>query len=165
MKSKLLTFWQARNQREKKVLIFCALFLFAVFLYAYVWQPGERARSRLHELLPPLRLNDARMHEQAKEIRLLRKSLPAPGQSADLKKDLDASAVRHKLRDRIGVLSVDTAGRAHLSINAIAFDDWIRWLDALQRENRLRLESSHIVTLSDPGMVKVEATLASADSP
>ncbi len=160
MKSKLLAFWQARNEREKKILVFCGLFLLAVFLYAYVWQPGEQARTRLRELLPQLRLNDARMHEQAREIRLLRKSVPAPGQPADLKKNIDASATRHKLRDRINVLTVDAAGRAHISIDAIAFDDWIRWLDALQREDRLRLESSHIVMLSDPGMVKVEATVA-----
>lgn len=163
MKSKLLVFWKARNEREKMILIVCGYFLFAVFLYAYVWQPGERARTRLREELPQMRLDDKQLHEQAKEIRQLRKNVSASDQSKDIKKDIDASAIRHKLRDRIRVLTADAAGRVHLSIASIAFDDWIRWLDDLQRENRLRLEASHIVMLSDPGMVKIEATLTSAD--
>ena len=164
MKSKLLAFWKARNEREKMILIVCGYFLVAVFLYAYAWQPGERARARLREVLPQMRLDDVRMHEQAKEIGQVRKRVSASDQSRDIKKDIDDSAMRHKLRGRISILTADSAGRVHLSIASIAFDDWIRWLDDLQRENRFRLESSHIVMLSDPGMVKVEATLASVDS-
>lgn len=165
MKSKLLTFWRARNEREKKVLIFCGLFLLAGMLYAYVWEPGEHAISGLRDRLPQLRLNEARMRIEAGEAAHLRKIVAGPIQRTDLKKELETSAVRHKIRDRISVLTVDASGRAHLVLASIRFDDWIRWLDALQQENRLRLESIHMLMLSDPGMVKVEATLANADSP
>lgn len=164
MKNSLNVFWQARNDREKKVLIVCGFILLAGFLYAYVWQPGEQARTRLREILPQLSAKAARMREQANEIRMLRKSAPTQDANASLKSEIEASASRHKLHDRISALTLDNAGKAHLSLDTVSFDAWIRWLDALQRENHLRLQASHIQTLSDPGMVKVNATLAAWDT-
>ncbi|MHB1677367.1 MAG: type II secretion system protein M [Sulfuriferula sp.] len=164
MKNSLNAFWQARNDREKKVLIVCGIILLAAFLYAYVWRPGEQARMRLREILPQLRAKVARMHEQANEIRMLRKSAPTQDAKGSLKSEIEASALRHKLHDRISLLNIDNAGKAHLSLDAVSFEAWIRWLDALQRENHLRLEASHIQTLTDPGMVKVNATLAAWDT-
>lgn len=159
MKTTLISFWQARNEREKNLLIFCAAFLLAVFLYAYVWLPGEKIRARLRETLPQLRAEAARMTEQAVEIKRLRKTLPAPGQPQDIKQAIDASAQRHQLHDRVSTLNTDATGKAVLTLNAVAFDAWIRWLDALQNENHLRLVSCRIQVLGEPGMVKVDATL------
>ena len=164
MKNSFNRFWQARNAREKKVLIFCVLFLLLVFLYAYVWQPGEQAITRLDEILPQMRAKAALMHQQASEISQLQKHRRTQYQSTDLKSEIDASAQNHHLHASLSLLSVDNAGAAHLILNSISFNAWIRWLDALQQENHLRLESSHIETLTEPGMVKVDATLASWDA-
>jgi type II secretory pathway component PulM len=164
MKNTLNTFWQARNEREKKVLIFCGIFLLFGLLYAYVWQPGEQARMRLREILPQMRAENTRMHEQAKEIRILRQSAFVQDKTVNLKSEITASALRHTLQNRVSALNIDAAGKAHLSLDTVSFDAWIRWLDALQREDHLRLEASHIQILSDPGMVKVDATLAGRDT-
>lgn len=164
MKNTLNTFWQARNEREKKVLIFCGVLLLSGLLYAYVWQPGEQARMRLREILPPMRAESVHMHEQAREIGALRKSVSVHNKTVNLKNDMTASALRHKLQGRISALNIDSAGKVHLSMDIVSFDAWIRWLDALQRENHLRLETVHIQTLSDPGMVKVDATLTGRDT-
>ncbi|MDA8329305.1 MAG: type II secretion system protein M [Betaproteobacteria bacterium] len=164
MKSTLNAFWQARNEREKKVLIFCGIFLLLGLLYAYVWQPGEQAGMRLREILPQMRAENTRMHEQSHEIEVLRKNAFVQDKTANLKSEITASALRHKLQDRVSALTIDSADKAHLSMDAVSFDAWIRWLDALQRENHLRLETVHIQTLSDPGMVKVDATLAGSDT-
>ena len=161
MKSVFSSFWQARNEREKKVLIFCTIFLLLGFFYAYLWLPGEQAIASLRQSLPQLRANALRMGAQANEIKLLRKHLLEPDKGVDLKNEIDASALHHNLRDSVSALTIDTAGKAHLTLDAVAFDTWINWLDALQRDNHLRLESTHIQALTTPGMVKVDATLAS----
>ena len=161
MKSVLSSFWQARNEREKKVLIFCTLLLLIGFFYAYLWLPGERAIASLQQNLPQLRANVVRMDAQANEIILLRKHLPVADKGADLKNEIDASALHHNLHDSVSALNIDTSGKAHLTLDSIAFNTWINWLDALQRDNHLRLEATHIQALTTPGMVKVDATLAS----
>lgn len=164
MKRELYVFWQARNEREKRVLLFCAGVLLFGFLYAYIWQPGEHAITRLHEILPELRANDARMHAQANEIWVLRKHVQISDKQVDIKSEIDASARHYQLHDHLVTLSVDSIGQVHLTLDAVSFNGWIVWLDALQHEDHLRLVASHLQVLGDQGLVKVDATLTDGNA-
>lgn len=162
MKKRALEFWNGRNEREKRILLFCAGFILAAMLYAFIWQPGEKARHRLREDLPQLRANVQRMREEAVEIRKLKKIIPESQPTPkSLKAEIESSSVDHKLRESLSQLAVGNDGKAHLVFNAVSFDAWIEWLDVLQKESHLRLESSHVRALDEPGMVRVDATLAS----
>ncbi len=159
MKNTLLSFWRVRSEREKWTLMLGALFLLVSLLYALVWQPADKARTRLRAALPQLRLQAALMHRQAMEIHRLQNSLRTPTAAIDIKSELEASARHHHLDTQLSVLTVDAAGNAQLTMNAVPFAQWIAWLGDLQQQNHILLQSGHIQALGQPGMVRINATL------
>lgn len=153
MKEKLTKFWKERNEREKKVLLFASVFLIASLLYAFVWLPGEKAAKRLRAELPVMRSKLAAMKSEALEIERLRKRSP------DVRGDIrEALAVSAKA-DKIGLGRVDTEsdGHVHAEFDGVPFNSWIAWLEKLELEDRINLESAHIQKLDDKGNVKVVA--------
>jgi type II secretory pathway component PulM len=41
----------------------------------------------------------------------------------------------------------------------VSFEQWLRWLRALQQEQHIRADSLSVAMLPQPGMVKISATL------
>jgi type II secretory pathway component PulM len=51
-----------------------------------------------------------------------------------------------------------TSERATVAVASASFDDWLRWVAAVQREAGARLERSSVAALPGSGRVRVDAT-------
>jgi len=56
-------------------------------------------------------------------------------------------------------------GGALVRVAVVGFDAWLDWLERMQREFGVRLETCRITALEGPGMVQVEARFAARGTP
>jgi general secretion pathway protein M len=161
MKERFQQFWMQASPRERWLIGGGSGLLLVVVLIFYVWQPIARDRQKLRANLPQLRTNAEQVRLNAAEVARL-KTLPA---SAALPKGgirgaVESSAAAFKLRDSMSQVSMEGDGRITLSMAAVPFDNWVRWLGHLQEQYRIRLESCRVEALPQPGMVRIKAVLA-----
>ena len=89
---------------------------------------------------------------------------PALLDAVALKSAIEDSALRHNLREAISTLDLQQPNAVRISFVSVSFEQWLRWLRALQQEQHIRADSVSVATLSQAGMVKVSATLVNGGS-
>jgi type II secretory pathway component PulM len=157
----LIAFWAERSRRERAVLAGACVLVLVVTLYALLWEPGLEARKRLSATLPRLRAQVEDMRLQKKEVEVLRKTVSASSQGADLRALLRASVERSLLKSAVERIEWRTNDRVLVAASTLDFDQWLDWVRALQSELGVRLDSCEISALAQPGRVRVEAVFAS----
>ncbi len=156
----LRQFWQARTSRERLILSAGGGALALLLLYSLVWLPMSLERSRLRASLPDLRAKAAQMRSQAQEIGRLKAS--AGPDTQDIRAAIDAAAQSAGVKDKLTTTEALDQRRARVTFNEVAFDAYLNWLLQLQRQHRVRVESSQLEALPASGRVKVNVTLAKA---
>ena len=154
-------FWSDLSNRERGFLLAAGALILAAALYALLWEPGLAARKSLAAALPRLRAQVDDMRRQQKEVLALRKKLGAERQRGDLKALLQASATRTSFAQAVGRSDSLPGGMVLLRAEPVNFDAWLEWVESLQRDLGVRLESCRISALEQPGMVRAEANFAS----
>lgn len=152
--------WDGRSARERQIFALSALLLSPLIAWWLLWQPAHTASLKLRAGIPALRVQAEQMRAQVAEAAQLRhRPHPAVLDAAALKLAVEASAERHQLRG--AVTALDTAGprSVRITLASISFEQWLRWLRDLQREQHIRADSLGIAALPQTGMVKVSATL------
>ncbi len=157
----LREFWRERSARERAMLAGAAAAVVLVALYLFLWQPGLAASRRLSAALPKLRAQVELMRAQQAEIAVLRKSAGDALKGGDLRASLEASLARAAFAKSVRPIEAASAERATVAVSSASFDDWLRWVDAAQRESGARLERCTIAALQEPGMVRADATFVS----
>ena len=150
--------WNARSRKERLIAYGAGTALLATLLYLVVLGPGLAARTRLATLLPTLRAQLDDMQRQRKEIVVLRKKLDAASRRTDLKALLQTSAARTSFVNSVERLDADSGDKAIMRAAPVVFDDWLAWVENLQREFGIRLDTCRISALDQPGLVRIEAT-------
>lgn len=151
MKAPLKKFWNERNEREKKVLLYASLFLSASLLYAFVWLPGEKSIRRLAAEIPIMNSKLALMKSEALEIGKLGKR--GYGFQGGIREAIEASA-------RAADIPLKGAsGQDHVAVEfaPVQFGKWALWAEKLAMDSRIRLESAHIAKLDEKGNVQIAA--------
>ena len=169
MKANWLTFkkqyWDARSPQERNALKLAAWVLTPVLLYFVLWQPAHNAVQKLHVSVPAMYMADERLRSHASEVEMLRhRPRPALLDAVALKSAVEDSALRHNLREAISTLDLQQPNAVRISFVSVSFEQWLRWLRALQQEQHIRADSVSVATLSQAGMVKVSATLVNGGS-
>lgn len=169
MKANWLTFkkqyWDARSPQERNALKLAAWVLTPVLLYFVLWQPAHNAVQKLHVSVPAMYMADERLRSHASEVEMLRhRPKPALLDAVALKSAVEDSALRHNLREAISTLDLQQPNAVRISFVSVSFEQWLRWLRALQQEQHIRADSVSVATLSQAGMVKVSATLVNGGS-
>lgn len=136
--------------------------LLAAVSYAILLEPALAASRQLSTTLPRLRAQAEDMRQQQKEISALRKKVAAATQHTDLKALLESSTAGTSFVKSVERIDSLSGGRALWLAAPIPFDDWLGWMENLQREFGIRLEGCKISSTDQPGLVRVEATFASA---
>lgn len=160
MGAALAAFWEHRSGRERAVLLAAACLVLAAALYALLWEPGLAARKSLAATLPRLRAELEDMRVQREEISALRKELDAGSRRGDLQNLLRASAARTRFSKAVERIDALANGSVLLLAAPVSFDAWLDWLENLQRELGVRLETCRVSALEQPGLVRVEARFA-----
>ncbi len=151
MKDHLKKFWSERNERERKVLVFAALFVSASLLYAFIWLPGQKAAGRLDAELPVLRSKLAMMRGEALEVDRLKNRMS--GHRGGIREEIEVSArVVH-----IGLKSIVGQDHVAAEFSPVQFRTWVVWIEKLGKNDRIQLESAHIEKLDEAGNVKISA--------
>ena len=169
MKANWLTFkkqyWDARSPQERNALKLAAWVLTPVLLYFVLWQPAHNAVQKLHVSVPGMYMSAERLRNHASEVEMLRhRPKPALLDAVALKSAVEDSALRHNLREAISTLDLQQPNAVRISFVSVSFEQWLRWLRALQQEQHIRADSVSVATLSQAGMVKVSATLVNGGS-
>ncbi len=152
--------WDKRSAQERNALKLLAWVLTPVLLYFILWQPAHDAVKKLHISIPPLNMQADKLRRQANEVDILRhRPKPAMLDAVAMKAAVEESAERNGMRAAIATLDLQQPNGVRISFTSVAFEQWLRWLQAMQQEQHIRAESVSVSMLSQPGMVKLSATL------
>ncbi len=158
-------YWTARNPREQRMLSIAAAVVIPIFGYLLLWEPAQLATDKLNQQLPQLRAQAAQLQADSLEVkRLKNQDQPTALNAQTLKNTLESTAKQQQLDKLITSITPKGQNSVSLVINAIAFEQWIRWLRFLQQSQHVRTESASIIALPQPGMVKINAVLTSGAS-
>lgn len=169
MKAKWLSFrknnWDLRSPQERKALKYAAWALIPVLIYLVLWQPAHTSVNKLHVTVPAMMVEAERLRAQADEVEVLRhRPKPALLDAVALKSAIEDSALRHNLRETISSLDLQQPNAVRISFASVSFEQWLRWLRALQQEQHIRADSVSVAMLPQAGMVKISATLINGGS-
>lgn len=153
-------YWVSRSAQEQKIIKFSAWALLPVVAYLLLWQPAHIAVQKLHVSVPAMYVAAERLRAQASEVEMLRhRPKPALLDAVALKSAVEESAGRHGLREAISTLDLQQPNAVRISLAAVPFEQWLRWLRAMQQEQHIRADSVSVAMLPQTGMVKISATL------
>lgn len=156
MKDQLLAAWRKRSPRDRQIISVIAVPSLALILYAYIWLPMNNTRTRLRTELPQLHAQALQMEQDAKEVAHL-KALPSRTKGLPLIDIVNQSADRNGIKnDQMQVTSL-SAERTQVTLDKVAFDDWIKWAANISTQEGLRIESARINATDTSGVVKISA--------
>ena len=140
--------WQLRSRSERILLAAAAGIAALALAWLVVWQPLARDTDRLDRQIETDRAMLADARRRADEIAGLARSAPSVA-PAEPRAALDAALTQQNLNERI-----------RLTFDAIGFDALTAFLDALQRNARLRAVELVATARVEPGQVRADVTLA-----
>lgn len=153
-------FWDPRPAQEQKIIKFSVWALLPVLVYLLLWQPARTAVQKLHASVPVMHMAAERLRAQANEVERLRHHpKPAVLDAIALKPAVEESAGRHGLREAISTLDLQQPNAVRITFASVPFEQWLRWLRAMQQEQHIRADSVSVAMLPQTGMVKISATL------
>lgn len=153
-------YWDSRSQQERKVLKLAAWGLTPVLLYVVLWQPAHTAVVALRASVPGMHKQAERLRIQAGEVEMLRhRPRPALLDAVAMKTAIEETASRHNLREAVSALDLQPPNAVRISFASVSFEQWLRWLQAMQQEQNIRADAVSVVGLPQAGMVKISATL------
>lgn len=159
MMEPILQFWRRLSMREQWILGSGSGLLLLVLLVFYVWQPLDKARTNLRASLPKLRIEAEKMRAEVAEVSRLKAMVGKPNVAqVGIRESLEQSAAA--LGIRVTQSNPEGNNKLNVTFSEVPFDGWVKWLGTLQTQQRIRLESSRIESLPQPGMVKVQAVFA-----
>ncbi len=156
MKQAWRTFWQARNARERSLLTIGSIFLLLALLYGLAWLPISEGRKKLTVSLPQLRVDTAQMRTDLQQITGLQGNTGAA--SGDARQAVESGLQAAALRDKVSAVDRVDNQRVRLTLNGVGFDAFLGFLESMQSQQRLRVESLQLQA-AESGRVKGSVTL------
>ncbi len=154
---KILHFWRRLSAREQVIMGGGVGLLVIVILVFYVWQPLEKERARLRASLPRLRVAAEKIRADVAEVPKLKRDEKPVLVAGGLREMVEQAASADGLQ--VTQANAEGNNKLNVTLTAVAFDGWAKWLAALQIQKGIRLDSCRIEALPQPGMVKVQAVL------
>ena len=166
MKEALLAQWNARTQRERRVLAAGAVALAVMLGYVLLWNPARQGVAQLQNTLPQLRADLNVMRVQSEEFTRLRKAAPKSRlDAAGMRAAVQAVAAKRGIDRAIERMDMTGTDRMRIVFGSVPFEAWIGWVDSLQRDHQIVIEATRIDTLGRPGFTKAELILYLPNAP
>ncbi len=158
MKDRVLNFWRACSDRERRSLVAGGILLFLVGGYLYVWSPLQQSMGRLRTSVVDLN-RKARLFEiDAKEVLRLKGMAPRAAETVDLPAAVEQEAEKLGMRSGISSMAPVNANRIRIEIQAVDVDKLLSWIEALQGRG-IFVKTIGILPAGSPGMVNADAVL------
>jgi general secretion pathway protein M len=146
--------WESRSERERRTILACGALLAILLVFALVWLPLDRARSRLSLSLPQLRASIEQLKRDADEVKRLKSIAPTVTGTPT---PLVSLATQNALTG--AQVSVPDDKHVHVTANDVGFTRLLDWLVSVQSSHALRVENARIEALPVTGRVRVDLTL------
>ena len=152
------------DPRERRILIIGAVTLLVVLLYLLAWEPLikntatlEKSNRENQELL-------LWMEQSAEEAKQLQAKLQASGpsgstQGQSLLGTIDRTAKIGNLGKSVKRVQPDGQSKARVWLENASFNDTVKWLESLQRQQGIHIVTSVIEKQEEPGLVNVRLVL------
>ena len=147
------------NSRERRLLLLAGLLIFAMSVYVLVLEPAYRRLDMLRVQVPAMQQDLDWMQEQvAANSALLAGPKNAETRNTPLLTVIEQTASQAGLRQQISRMAPAEEGRVRVWFDDVYFDPWLRWLEAVRRE-QISVHAVNIVG-DKQGMVDIRLTVA-----
>ena len=151
-------FWQARNDRERRILVIGAVLLLLIIFWLLLIDPTLEARSRLQQQIPALRHQLAQMRALSAEM----DKLPASAAIAPV--ELSRAAIERSLDDK-GLKAQDlniSDDRVTARFTDVSFAALSEWLQQWQSSSQFAVSDATVSARDRLGRVDARLTLQRA---
>jgi len=150
------TWFESLDPRERRMLIIGSALLGVMLFYVLVWEPLEHGVETLRKSNAEQRTQLQWMQQAVAEVKQLRGSSGRPAQLAkgqSLLAAIDRAARSNQLGDALKRVQPDGSERARVWLENAGFDQLVRWVDSLQRQQGVRVVSSVFEAREEKGRV------------
>jgi general secretion pathway protein M len=153
----LSAYWQARDPRERAILLVGGIVAVILLLYLLVWDPIQSDRQRLVRDLPKLRAQVEQFRRDAEEAEGLRARAKSRGPGQSLQAAVESSAKQANLGGAIKSVQALGTERAQVSGASVPFDGFVRWIAAIAQSDGVSVDSIQASAAAEPGRLQVES--------
>ncbi|OOZ39165.1 hypothetical protein BOW53_12755 [Solemya pervernicosa gill symbiont] len=152
--------WSGLEARERRMLMFGAVALLALALYALVWEPYQKSNTRLQQRVEQQRDTLNWMEQARLEAASLRGRTTTPqGSNESLLSLTDRTAKLRKLGSQIKRLQPDSDTSVRVWLEQSRFDILMHWLGELQSRYGITIATLQIDRQESAGIVNARLTL------
>lgn len=157
LKQSLSTFWNERNQRERRMLSLAAAVVLLGLIYALLIDPAVSGRADLSKRLPVMR-------QQAAEVQALARqaaSAPAPAANAAPAPPMTRDSLETGLsRKGLKAQNLSVTGElAKAQFNGVSFAALVDWLAEMQASARITVLDMNVEAQAQADTVNASLTL------
>lgn len=161
MLSTLKLKWQNVPANDRRIYTLLGVIFGLAFMYAFIWLPSNHARVRLDKEIVEKKYQLKKMQAQVMQIQAIQNAVKlSHSNKKGLQSVLESSALTYGIKSNISKIQLNEKGVANVVLPKVNFDNWIKWVNALQTEHQIRLLSAHIANLGNTNMVQVDATFS-----
>lgn len=155
--------WEQMQPRERRMLAGGGAATVLLLLYALLWDPFQADLAQLEERVAAQRGTLAWMQGAAAEARALRGSARPTNGSRSLLALADETAKSHQLGEAVKRVQPDGQHTVRVWLEGAAFDDVLRWLDALSGNHGVKIAGLNVERIAaSPGRVNARVALEAA---
>ncbi len=159
MKDRLIARWRDFSIKERSLLTILFLVVICSLIYAFIWLPVQHDRERLNRAIPEKKAKLLLMRSQAADIERLRGQFSTlRSQTGGLKAAIEVSAKVSGLTLNYAPTDQNTGdNRLKVALMQVSFDTWLKWVESLQSQHHVRVQSCQITPSASRGLVNIDA--------
>lgn len=155
------------DPRERRILIIGAVVLVVAMLYLLAWEPLVNKTAKLRESIEKNQELVAWMENAAEQAQQMQAQIKARGPTGQqsgqsLLGTIDRTAKSSDLGKSVKRVQPDGQDKARVWLENAKFDDMIKWLESLQRQQGIRIVTSVIEKQEEAGIVNARLVLEGA---
>lgn len=157
----LTAFWQARTQREQRILLIGGVVLVFVIVYYFAWTPlASRVSQMRHTIKQHVELLSW-TQKQKDIVNRYRQAgfVPHSTQPIVLLSKVEQSLTASKLSKYVNNTQSDGEKSVTLTFNGVPFDQLMTWLENSWRENNIIVKKLQVSPTQSTGAVNAQLTV------
>lgn len=159
LKETLRNYYQQLAPRERILVAWGGAVLAILLFYAIVWHPIVGYRDDMAQSLKEQQDLLSWMRQSSAEVKQLGGGPRGVATGESLLSVADRTARMNKLADALKRVEPEGENRVRVSLEQAAFDDLVTWLERIQTENRIRVDTASIDKENAPGRVTARLVL------
>ena len=167
-KDQLIARWQAFSMKEQSFLTVLLIVILCLVFYAFMWLPVQHGRERLSRVIPEKKTKLLLMRSQAADVERLRGQFNnIRSRSGGLKAAIAVSAQVNGLKLSYATTAVNVANNDERNVKVtlmqVSFDAWLKWVESLQSQHHVRVQSCQIMPSTSRGLVNIDAVFTAME--